>query len=100
MPLIVHTREADSETAGIIGEEAGKGPLNGVIHCFTSGRQLAEKAIDLGFYLFFFSSSSRHTRATRDWSSDVCSSDLATPPLPGRGPSCRPSSAPVARASG
>jgi TatD DNase family protein len=53
LPLIVHTRDADSETAGILGEEAGKGPLTGVIHCFTSGRQLAEKAIDLGFYLSF-----------------------------------------------
>src|SRR5260221_9085572 len=37
LPLIVHTRDADSETAGILGEEAGKGPLTGVIHCFTSG---------------------------------------------------------------
>ena len=53
LPLIVHTRDADSETAEILGEEAGKGPLSGVIHCFTSGRQLAEKAIDLGFYLSF-----------------------------------------------
>src|SRR5438105_5778376 len=28
------------------------------------------------FYFFFFSSRRRHTRSTRDWSSDVCSSDL------------------------
>src|SRR6266849_2088357 len=34
---------------------------------------------------FFFSSRRRHTRSTRDWSSDVCSSDLAGPPAPGRG---------------
>jgi TatD DNase family protein len=53
LPLIVHTRDADAETAAILTKEAGKGPLTGVIHCFTSGPQLAEKAIDLGFYLSF-----------------------------------------------
>jgi len=53
LPLIVHTRDADGETAEILGEEAEKGPLKGVIHCFTSGRPLADKAIDLGFYLSF-----------------------------------------------
>src|SRR5438105_12315028 len=31
------------------------------------------------FFFFFFSSRRRHTRSTRDWSSDVCSSDLLTP---------------------
>jgi TatD DNase family protein len=53
LPLIVHTRDADAETGAILTEEAGKGPLTGVIHCFTSGPQLAEKALDLGFYLSF-----------------------------------------------
>src|SRR5438105_13799085 len=33
------------------------------------------------FFFFFFSSRRRHTRSTRDWSSDVCSSDLIKPPL-------------------
>jgi TatD DNase family protein len=53
LPLIVHTRDADDETAAILVEEAGKGPLTGVIHCFTSSPQLAETALDLGFYLSF-----------------------------------------------
>src|SRR3712207_8399760 len=35
-------------------------------------------------YFFFFSSRRRHTRYWRDWSSDVCSSDLAGPPAEGR----------------
>ncbi len=51
LPLIVHTRDADPETAEILAEEAGKGPLTGVIHCFSTGRQLAEKAIELGFMI-------------------------------------------------
>jgi TatD DNase family protein len=53
LPLIVHTRDADKETAAILAEEAGKGALTGVIHCFTGGPQLAEKALELGFYLSF-----------------------------------------------
>jgi len=51
LPLIVHTRNADERTAEILAEEAGEGPLTGVIHCFSSGRQLAEKAVDLGFHI-------------------------------------------------
>jgi len=51
LPLIVHTRDADPETAEILAEEAGKGPLTGVIHCFSTGRDLAEKAIELGFMI-------------------------------------------------
>ena len=51
LPLIIHTRDADPETAEILVEEAGKGPLSGVIHCFSTGRQLAEKAIELGFMI-------------------------------------------------
>jgi TatD DNase family protein len=53
LPLIVHTRNADQETAAILAEECRKGPLGGVIHCFSSGPQLAENALDLGFYLSF-----------------------------------------------
>jgi TatD DNase family protein len=48
LPLIVHTRDADAETARILAEET---PPAGVIHCFSTGRQLAEKAIELGFYV-------------------------------------------------
>src|SRR5687768_13484504 len=36
-----------------------------------------QPGIILGFFFFFFSSRRRHTRCSRDWSSDVCSSDLA-----------------------
>jgi TatD DNase family protein len=51
LPLIVHTRDADRETAEILAVEAGKRPLTGVIHCFSTGRELAEKAIELGFLI-------------------------------------------------
>ena len=48
LPLIVHTRGADPETIEILHE----GRLtNGVIHCFSTGRELAEKALEFGFYI-------------------------------------------------
>jgi len=49
LPLIVHTRDADEDTARILAEESGGGALRGLLHCFTAGRELAEKAIELGF---------------------------------------------------
>ncbi len=51
LPLIVHTRDADEDTIAILEEEMQKGRFTGVIHCFTSSRKLAEKAIELGFYI-------------------------------------------------
>ncbi len=48
LPLIVHTRDADPETAAILAQEK---PPSGVIHCFSTGRQLAEKALELGFHI-------------------------------------------------
>ncbi len=48
LPLIVHTRDADPETIEILREER---PPNGVIHCFSTGRELAEAAIEIGFYI-------------------------------------------------
>jgi TatD DNase family protein len=53
LPLIVHTRDADDETASILADECGRGGVRGVIHCFSSGAQLAEKALSLGFYISF-----------------------------------------------
>jgi len=51
LPLIVHTRSADPDTIAILREEMGKGAFPGLIHCFSTGRELAEAAIDLGFYI-------------------------------------------------
>lgn len=53
LPLVVHSRGADDEMASILENEASVGPVAGVLHCFTSGRALAEKALALGFYISF-----------------------------------------------
>lgn len=47
-PLIIHSRDADEETAAILTEEKAAA---GVIHCFSTGRHLAEAALSLGFYV-------------------------------------------------
>ncbi len=51
LPLVVHTRDADEDTATILEEEMAKGPFTGVIHCYSSSRALGERAVELGFYL-------------------------------------------------
>jgi len=51
LPLIVHTRDAEADTAEILAEEMAKGQYSGVIHCFTASRHFAEAALDLGLYI-------------------------------------------------
>ena len=52
LPVIIHTREADDETAALL-EEEGARETGGVIHCFTGGEELARRALALGFYVSF-----------------------------------------------
>ena len=51
LPLIVHARDADEDTADILEDEMGKGEYPGLIHCFTAGPELARRALDIGFYI-------------------------------------------------
>lgn len=48
LPLVVHTREADAVMADILTEEQARGPFRFLMHCYTSGPELAEKAAELG----------------------------------------------------
>jgi TatD DNase family protein len=51
LPLIVHTRDAEEDTAGILADEMGKGAFTGVIHCFTASGAFADKALELGLFI-------------------------------------------------
>lgn len=51
LPLVVHTRDADEATIAVLEEEMAKGSFRAVIHCFSSSRRLAERALALGFHL-------------------------------------------------
>ena len=53
LPLIVHARDADDDMIEILEEGYRQGPYPGLIHCFTSGPELAEKAIEIGFSISF-----------------------------------------------
>lgn len=49
LPLVVHARDADDDVAAILEEEHAKGAFPGLLHCFSSSRQLAERAMAIGF---------------------------------------------------
>jgi TatD DNase family protein len=51
LPLIVHTRDADRDTAGLLREALAEGPFTGVIHCYSSSAELGFAAVELGLYL-------------------------------------------------
>jgi TatD DNase family protein len=51
LPLIVHTRDAEDDTAEILGRAVREKGVTGVLHCFTGSADLARKGLDLGFYI-------------------------------------------------
>lgn len=53
LPLEIHAREADEDTAAILTDEHAEGAFPAVLHCFTGGRDLAMRAVDLGLYVSF-----------------------------------------------
>ncbi len=53
LPLVIHARAADDDMAAILEEETGKGAFSFILHCFSSGRGLAETGIALGGYVSF-----------------------------------------------
>jgi TatD DNase family protein len=53
LPLVIHAREADDDMARILEEETHKGAFPAVLHCFSSGRDLAIRAIALGLSISF-----------------------------------------------
>lgn len=54
LPLVIHARNADEDIAAILHDEwVSGGPFRMLLHCFSSGRALAETALDLGGYISF-----------------------------------------------
>ena len=51
LPLVVHTRDAEDDTADMLTRGVGEGGVTGVLHCFTGSSELARKALDLGLYI-------------------------------------------------
>ncbi len=97
-PVIIHTREADSETCQILSEEL-ESPAAGVLHCFTSDEKTAEFALGLGFYISFggilsFRNAERLRAIARDIPADRLLIETDCPylaPVPYRGRRNEPS---------
>ena len=53
LPLIIHARDADKDMINILENEYKKGPFKAILHCFSSGKDLALCGLDLGFYISF-----------------------------------------------
>lgn len=51
LPLVIHTRDAEEDTAEILSTAVREGGVTGVLHCFTGSAELARKGLDLGFYV-------------------------------------------------
>jgi TatD DNase family protein len=53
LPLIIHSREAEDDTASLIAEEMAKGDFRLLLHCYSSRSALAERGLALGAYISF-----------------------------------------------
>ncbi len=51
LPLVIHTRDAEEDTAEILDAAVRQGGVTGVLHCFTGSAELARKGLDLGFFI-------------------------------------------------
>lgn len=98
LPLVVHTREAEADTAEILGAAVKEGGVTGVLHCFTGSAELARKGLDLGFYVSLSGivtfKNARDLQDTAKWlPSDRMLVETDSPflaPVPHRGQTCQP----------
>lgn len=98
LPLIVHTRDAEEDTARILTEEMERGSFSGVIHCFTASAAFGETALALGFYISLsgivtFKSAADLQATARDIPGRRLLIETDSPflaPVPHRGKPCEP----------
>ena len=99
LPLIVHARDADEDAADIMRDEMEKGAYTAVMHCFSSGRGLAEAALEMGMYISFsgiltFKNAQELRNIARDVPEDRILVETDAPflaPIPNRGKRNEPS---------
>ena len=53
LPLVIHARAADDDMIAILREEMARGAFPAILHCFSSGAELARVGVELGLYLSF-----------------------------------------------
>ncbi len=95
LPLVIHTRDAEEDTAAILRREQG---VTGVLHCFTGTRWLAEQGLELGHYVSLsgivtFKNAKDLQEVARIIPSDRLLVETDAPflaPVPNRGKTCEP----------
>ena len=98
LPLVVHTRDAEEDTARILSAAVSQGGVTGVLHCFTGSAELARKGLDLGFYVSLSGivtfKNAQDLQATAKWlPADQMLVETDAPflaPVPHRGQKCEP----------
>ena len=98
LPLVVHTRDAEQDTAEILEQAVNKGGVRGVLHCFTGSWELAKKTLDLGFYVSLsgivtFKNAQDLQHTARKLPADRLLVETDSPflaPVPHRGRTCEP----------
>jgi TatD DNase family protein len=98
LPLIVHTRDAEADTAAILADEMGKGAFPALIHCFTASADFARTALDLGLFISISGIVTfKNARALRETAREIPADRLLIEtdapflaPVPHRGRPCEP----------
>jgi TatD DNase family protein len=98
LPLVVHTREAEADTAQMLEQAVKEGGVTGVLHCFTGSAELARKGLDLGFYISLsgivtFKNAADLQHTARKLPLDQMLVETDSPflaPVPHRGQKCEP----------
>ena len=98
LPVIIHTRDAEDDTAHILAEEMGKGTFPALIHCFTASADFARKVLDMGLTISIsgivtFKNAKDLQGIAKDLPADRLLVETDSPflaPVPHRGKPCEP----------
>ncbi len=98
LPVIIHTRDAEEDTAAILAEELGKGAFPALIHCFTASAEFGQTVLDLGLTISLsgivtFKNAKELQEVAKSVPADRILVETDSPflaPVPHRGKTCEP----------
>lgn len=98
LPVIIHTRDAEEDTASVLAEEMGKGAFPALIHCFTASERFGDQVLELGLSISISGIVTfRNARDLADFTAKIPEDRLLVEtdspflaPVPHRGKSCEP----------
>ena len=98
LPIIIHTRDAEDDTAAILADEMGRGAFPALIHCFTASKDFAKRVLELGLTISLsgivtFKNARELQGIAADLPADRLLVETDSPflaPVPHRGKTCEP----------